>query len=291
MKKMTKIFRAVVAVIGLLVCIAGNAQQSVWATSKAGRLESNGGLAVNLQDQTTRPLDLYFTQVIGAPTSLSDPTALDDTSVVVASAANISIGNYIGIFSGTSLEAHFYFAEVLDVSGTTIFVDSPLDFAFDAADPVISTTREMDVDGLDLTQTFTVTNGTAATEIEIDLTRIVFQIIATDGPELTDFGDIATGLTHGVVLRRNNATTENIFNVKTNGDLLNLMYDLTFYAAAGPGPLGANGLGGRYTFAGQDKHGVAVRLAGGESLELIIQDDLTDLLLFRMIAQGHIVTP
>lgn len=252
-------------------------------------VESNGGLAVNVQDQTTRPFDLYFTKSNGAPTTLNAPTALDDTSIIVTSRANITVGDWVGIFSGPSMEDHFYFAEVLDTLADTVYVDSPLDFAFDSLDPVISSKRELDVDGSTF-QTFTVTNGTVATEIEIDITRIIFQIVTTDGPELTDFGDIATGLRKGIVLRRNNGTVENIFNAKTNGDLLNLMYDITFYAAAGPGPLGSNGLGGRYTFAGQDKHGVAVRLAGGESIDLIIQDDLTSLLTFRMIAAGHIVT-
>lgn len=253
------------------------------------RVESNRGLAVNLQDQTTRPFDLYFSQQIGSATTLNAPTVLNDTTIILTSVVDVSVGDYIGLFSGPSLEDHFYFAEVLSVDGDTVEVDSPLDFAFDSLDPVISTTREMDVDGSPTFQTFTVTNGTAATQIEIDITRIVFQILTTAAPNIDEFGDLTT-LNRGIVLRRNNGTVENIFNAKSNGDLLNLMFDLNFYNAAGPGPQGSNGLGGRFTFAGQDKHGVAIRLAGGESLDLIIQDDLTDLLLFRMIAAGHIVT-
>ncbi len=285
------------AFILLLIPLVGFGQSPfVAGHNKAGvvwevyDVESNGGLAVNIQDQTTRPFDLYFSQQKGVATALSLVTAIDDTSIVVDSRTDITVGDYIGIFSGPSLEDHFYFAEVLDTLVDTVYLDSPLDFAFDVGDPIISSTRDMDTTGVGDKQTFTVTNGTVATEIEIDITRIIFQIITTAAPDLTDFGDITNGLTKGIVLRRNNGTKENIFNVKSNGDFLNIMYDLTFYNASGPGPLGSNGLGGRYTFSGQDKHGVAIRLAGGESLDLIIQDDLTSLLLFRMIAAGHIVT-
>lgn len=251
--------------------------------------EKSGGVPVNIQDQTTRPLDLYFLQQKGIPTTLNAPTAIDDTTIIVTSRDSINAGDFIGIFSGTSLEDHFYFAEVLSASADTVELDSPLDFAFDSLDPVISTSREMNVNGAGDFQTFSVTNGTAATTIEIDLTRILFHMITATGPNIAEFGDL-TALTRGIVLRRNNGVKQNIWNAKSNGDFLTLMYDVSFYYAAGPGPQGSDGVGGRFSFAGQDKHGVTVRLAGGESLDLIIQDDLSGLTSFRMIAEGHIVT-
>jgi hypothetical protein len=44
------------------------------------------------------------------------------------------------------------------------------------------------------------------------------------------------------------------------------------------------------TYAGQNKHGVTLRIGGGEAIECIIQDNLTGLLSFKIIACGHIVT-
>lgn len=47
----------------------------------------------------------------------------------------------------------------------------------------------------------------------------------------------------------------------------------------------------RRSFGGQDKNGVVIRVDGdlGESLELLIQDDLTGLETFRIVVQGHVV--
>ena len=47
-----------------------------------------------------------------------------------------------------------------------------------------------------------------------------------------------------------------------------------------------DGFTGRLTFAGQNKFGAVVRLGAGEDLQVIIQDDLTSLVLFEIIAEG-----
>ena len=48
----------------------------------------------------------------------------------------------------------------------------------------------------------------------------------------------------------------------------------------------------RRTFGGQNKNGIVIRLKGDDNDELqaIIQDDLTDLDHFHVIAQGHVTT-
>ena len=49
------------------------------------------------------------------------------------------------------------------------------------------------------------------------------------------------------------------------------------------------GLSVRMTFAGQDKHGVVVRLDTGEEFQIVVQDDLTGLETFSCMAEGHFV--
>ena len=46
---------------------------------------------------------------------------------------------------------------------------------------------------------------------------------------------------------------------------------------------------GRSTWGGQSKRGVVLRVDGnlGEEVQLVIQDDLTGLTDFLMVAQGH----
>jgi hypothetical protein len=263
-------------------------------TGERARVESNGGVAVNIQDQASPPVDLFFTQALGVPTELSSAVVIDDTSVSVASIANITAGNYLGVFSGTSEEGRFYFGEVLSTSGAgpfTVELDTPLDFAFDAGDPVISTTREMNIDGSSTAQTFSVTNGTTSSVITIDITRIMFSMTLSTAGDDAKFGNIAK-LAKGLVFRRTNGDIRNVFNVKDNGELRALCFDLTYPIRSGGGS--DFGMGARYTFAGQDKHGVVLRLMPGDSLDVIIQDNLvpaggtTGILRFRMVAPGHI---
>jgi len=98
--------------------------------------------------------------------------------------------------------------------------------------------------------------------------------------------DIGGGLTRGLVLRVSNGVNVNYFNVKTNGDLVNIMYDVKFYEAA---KQGVYGLGGRLTYAGSEKHGVTIRLTQGDTMDMIVQDDLTTLLDFKAVATFHLV--
>jgi hypothetical protein len=258
-------------------------------TNKQVNVESNGGLAVNIQDQTSPPFDLYFIQAIGSPTTVSTAVTVGDTDVVVASGADIAVGNYLGIFCPD--EDRFYFGEVLaDNGGTpaTITLDTPIDFAFQVGDNVVSTTRELNVSGsLADPEIFLVQGAGSSSPLEVDITRIMITMIMDSAPDDGLFGNL-DALTNGVVLRRIDGETRNIWNAKSNGDLGSLAYDVTYTTRTVPA--GSYGLRCRYTFAGQDKHGVAVRLASGDSLQLLIQDDLTDLTSFRILAAGHVVT-
>ena len=99
-------------------------------------------------------------------------------------------------------------------------------------------------------------------------------------PDLSKFGDIVGGITRGVQIRRVDGTYQNIVNFKTNGDMNNIMYDLTIQAAKGSQQ---DGLTARFTMSAL---GAVVRIGEGEDLQIIIQDDLTSLGSFTMIAEG-----
>ena len=43
----------------------------------------------------------------------------------------------------------------------------------------------------------------------------------------------------------------------------------------------------RLTFGGQNKHGVVIRLEPMECIEVLIQDDQTDISSASLIAEGH----
>jgi hypothetical protein len=248
-------------------------------------MESNGGVPTNVQDQTSRPIDLYFITPDGTPTTTSATSDKGDRTITLTSTSGFTDGQYLGIFQGTGA---FYFGTQIGAPvGSVITIDSPLDFDVISGANVVPVSRELNVDGSSTPVVFDIRGPATANGTQmIDITRVIITMFTGTAPTFGTFGDISA-LTNGVVLRRNNGVTENIWNVKTNGDFASLAYDFTIYTALG---VGQDGFACRQTFSGQDKHGVAIRLGSGDMLDFIVQDDLTDLDQFRIIAQGHYVT-
>ena len=78
----------------------------------------------------------------------------------------------------------------------------------------------------------------------------------------------------------------NYWTIKTNGRLGEIAYDKYYDDKA---PSGYYGLTVEFSFAGQNQHGVTIRLLPGEALQMLIQDDLTDVNSFNCTVQGHVV--
>jgi hypothetical protein len=262
-------------------------------TGTAARVETNGGLAVNVQDQTSPPIDFFFTQITGPPTTVAvevgplTPTAFI-YDVVVADSTGCSVGDYFGMFNADDpLNNRATFGTILAVdAGTdTITLDTPIDFEFQVGDTAACFSRDMNVDGSTTPQIFSVQVGPNATQ-SIDITRFMISMYTSSAANLGLFGNLPK-LTYGCVLRRVDGDTRNIWNVKDNGELANISFDYDQYSAVGQGQDGVNF---RNTYAGADKHGVAIRLSPGDALQFIIQDNLTGLQRFRVIAEGHYVT-
>ena len=106
---------------------------------------------------------------------------------------------------------------------------------------------------------------------------------------LISFGDILGGITRGIVFRsQENGTYRNIFNVKTNRDLVALAYDWSAFDASHP-TQGINGFSWRLTFASQGKMGVAIRVSQAGQLGMLVQDDITSLVNLKCVVEGHVV--
>jgi len=247
-----------------------------------------GVVDVKVQDQTTEIIDLHLTKLVQAITIVTD-TEVDDTTITISSSAEPTNGNILCLKEGLA----FYQGEILSHSASgdnwDVVVDTPLDYAFTTAGGCSERSDNLAVNGSVTPQIFVVSPKGLRKDVKWDITRIMGVI--TDATAMDDgkFGGISA-LTKGVVFRKVNGTTKNIFNVKTNGDLAAHMYDVQ-YIDSTLGPSGNYSLRFRRTFAGQDKTGVVIRLesSGDDEFQCIIQDDLTDLIDFQLIAQGHIV--
>jgi len=247
---------------------------------------TNNALDVNIQDQHTKAIIVKFNQVQNS-TTLAANTAVNDKDIVVTSAAGITIGSYIILFNVPA--ARFMFAYAINVVGTTITLDTPLDYGYPIGTYVDTTVTNMSVDGSVTTQAFGL-RGTGAppgVDITVDIVRLIFSCITVTAIDLSLFGDLPK-LLNGLVLRRRDGTYDNIFNVKDNGELAGIMFDFAVSQSINPAQ-GQDGFVSRLTFGGQNKIGVTIRLEVGEDLEFLIQDDISGLTKFEVVAEGHIV--
>lgn len=241
-------------------------------------------LNVLLSDQTTRPLDFRMHQVVDDTISLASSPTPGSYDVTLNTGHSVTTGEFIVIVEENDMP-NIFWGEVLSVSGDTITLDTPIPYAFTTNAQIYSYVVNMNVDGSVTTQTFGITNFF---DTSVDITRIIFHITDEDSMDDGKFGGIPE-LTRGVVFRKKISDTEfiNYFNIKTNGDIGELAYDKKYDAKA---PAGVYGLTSRLTFASQGKHGVAIRIKPGESIQCLIQDDLTGLTSFNIMVEGHITT-
>jgi hypothetical protein len=258
--------------------------------------ESNGAIAVNVQDQHSELVDLHLTQLIDTMTITSD-RSVGDTTIPITCDTLPVVGNIACLKEGTA----FYQGEVLSFTGTgpayTLTVDNPLDFDYTTAGGCSLRTENLNVVGSHGSpQIFSISPaGLVDADNPLvgqrwDVVRVLFGI--TDATAMDDgmFGSIEDGLTNGIVIRKKNGTYKNIFNVKTNGDFALHTYD-TSYIPDTQGPGGLFGFRCRRTFGGQSKNGVTVRLNADDDdeFQVLVQDDLTGLNSFKVVVQGHVV--
>ena len=250
---------------------------------------TNGGLDVNIQDQTTEIIDLHLSQLIQEITIVTN-TSIDDTIVTINSASEPTDGNTVCFKEAVAFYQGEILSHVSNGANWDITLDTPLDYAFTTSGGCSERNINLAIDGSSGNIEFIVSPANLTSGTKWDIVRFILQINDTTAMDDGKFGGITGGLDNGIFFRIKNGITKNIFNAKTNGDLAAHMFDLT-YVDDTFGPSGQYGLRGRRTFAGPSKNGVVIRLNADteDVFECVVQDDLTDLTNFQVIVQGHIV--
>jgi hypothetical protein len=244
---------------------------------------TNFNTDVAIQDQHSPLVDIKFEKHLES-TTLSANYNIDDTIITVPDSTGFISGSDICITE----DDRYFQAKVLSVAisapNKMLTLDTPLDYDFTTSAIVKRCTQSLNIDGSGTTQYFHVK---APIGVKWDIVRIIFFIEDNNVMDSAKFGGM-TALTKGIILRQKNGIYNNIFNIKSNGGLAARVYELEYDSKA---PSGVYGLRAMRTFGGQDRNGVVVRLDGDtdEELQLIIQDDLTGLTKFEIVAQGHTV--
>jgi hypothetical protein len=233
---------------------------------------------VYIQDQSSPILDGYIPIPLQSLT-LAQPTVINDRNVLVTNSAGVVTGQYLALQEGVRA----YQAKILQVSGSTLIMDTPLDYSFSVNARIATRLVNLNVDG---STNVVVARLAPVFGVSWDINAISLSMTSTTTMDDGKFGGIPA-LTRGIVIRKTDGEHRTIFNAKTNGDLAertNLVY-------SDKAPSGIYGLNATKEFNGQCGNGVTIRLNGskGEGLECIIQDNLTGLSTFKIVARGHVV--
>ena len=255
--------------------------------------DTTAELDVTLQDQATPSIIAKFNRVLNS-TETVGAVAINDTTVTLDDTTEVAVGSYLVFFNPTSVR--FMTATITSIATIpTVEIDTPFDFAFPAGTFVDVTNTNMAVDGSTTPVIFGLRGVGVPLGVNIvaDITRIIISCTATSAVDLSKFANFAK-LIKGLVLRKRDGVYENILNIKSNREMAGIMYDWTPFASTNP-QQGIDGFVARLTFSGQSKIGVVKRLALGDDLEVIIQDDLLtaqggeSITELEIVAEGHIV--
>lgn len=240
-------------------------------------LESNIEPMLNLPFLTNR---VSFT--------LSAAFDREETTFSATAGHGISVGDIIEIAEGSG----FVQGEVLVVATDDITMDMPATMNFTTAAICQSSSDNIEAANGTLASPVIFSITPLATPLQIgDITRLIFVMEDDSAMDFTTFAS-ALPVTNGFVLRYKLSSGNyiNIFNFKSNGEIIEQSFDYNFETNIGNN---VRGFTARSTWNGQDKRNTAVRIDGSafESLELLCQDNVAALLIskIRIIAQGHAI--
>ena len=276
-----------IVLAGLLIALAIILFPKVTDTSYVTNLpiESNGGLSVNVQDQATRLFQIPVNQILDSVSySLLSSPVINSYVIELNTTVGLSTGDKIAFLEQNGME-QIHFGNIISISGNNITMNSPVPYNYTPiATNVFTFDNQLTVDGSVNQQVFSVCNFF---DEDVDITRIIFA--CTDNAVMHDglFCSSAK-LTRGIEFRKKNTdgTYINYFNVRNNGKWGLLAYDIG-YSDKGKPPDDTYGFRSRLTFGGQSKHGVVIRLLQTECIELVVQDDLTDVSGASLMIEGH----
>lgn len=245
--------------------------------------EQNGGVPTNWQDQHSEAVIAPIHIEVSHGNLLAVPTVVDASTITLTAGHSAVVGNIVCIQETVSI----YWATILNFAGgaNVPTVDSPLDRVFTTAAEVCIGDANLNKVG-SLAVPILAHMGPIV-GVEWDITRLHVSVYDDGTMDSGKFGTIA-GLTNGIVLRQVNGTSKNMGNVKTNGDLTFLASTHDYDTKA---PAGFASLSADMVFGGPEHVGSVIRLDGNgsDTLQVIIQDDLSAVLSVRVMCIGHVV--
>ena len=240
-----------------------------------------GALNVHVKSIHTNAVNQEFHIEEAEESNFASAVTSQDRILNVVDGSIFTVGDKVEIVDGVT-EPNF--PTILAINVNAITIDRPVDRNYTTSDKIKKVTTNMAVDGSVDAIAFRITGEQSLSLTHI--TRVLFEMTHSSGGDLGKFGNLDP-LTRGVVVRVFKGQFnfwKTVSNWKTNADIKRDMYDVQFDSRSSGG--GTYSTSGRATFTNFGMVG-EYDPSQGDFLELLIQDDLTGLLTFRMNAQGH----
>ena len=260
--------------------------------------EGNNSLNISIQDQTTPSVEHYLYEELADVTIVNSLNRRDNVITLESGHGFVGVSGLdkehlniyysddnIGGFVGYRFSQH----TVVGVNGNDISITPPIPYDLNISN-VVSSKR---------VNTNLAVNGTfsnarkfctrAPQELSWDLTGLLGSMVLTTAPDDGLFGNLPV-LTNGIYFGFENENfVEYNISLFDNGSLRNSAF-LVDYATRSGGQ-GDYGMSFWKKGNGLDNLGVVVRLEGlsNDIFCVYVQDDLTDIELFRIRILGHIV--
>lgn len=235
---------------------------------------------VNIQDQTTPPFK-YFLMTEEKTDIVLTETAEEDTNILnVLADHGITSDHWLSIWQDSSVQQ----VKVKSVDANEITIDRKL-----ATDCLVATTKivrgvvDMNVNGSSTPVTFKLKMYNAI--IPVDITQARLNIVCGSEPDDALFGDLAE-LTNGLSSWFVNSRRYSLGVYRTNASFRENGGDLEYTSKGGGGNYSVNII---FRFGGQPHFGVVLRVNPRipDTIETIVQDNLSDLVRFRISMIGH----
>ena len=273
---------------------------NVWINDNNGNnlILEDWAIPITIQDQHTEIIDIKLNRkiddiVLQANYNIDDRVIRVETTWTTPTTAQticLKDIDWQSFYQGGILGATLVTWNIYDIT-----LDSPLDFAYTTEDGCSLSSTNMAVDWSTTPIIFKISPFWLSPEVKWDINRVMFWMawtwvtVSDPQPDDWDFW-IQWALTKWILLRARDWIVKNIFNVKTNWELRQRCgWDLTYVPASKNWLYAVHW---RRTFNWQEKNWVTIRMTAMEwdELEVIIQDDLTDMTTFEVIAQWQVVS-
>ena len=220
-------------------------------------------------------------RTIGAATTLDVPASSGDTVINVAATTGFIVGDLVILYNTTITERGHFHLTAVD-PGVSVTLNRPIDNDLEIGDHMDEVQIGMNqIGSLASPLSFRVTPIGSE---RFQITRILTTMLDSSAMDDGKFGGLAE-LTNGVIIRVcNDGVIRTLTHWRSNADLKDDMYDVTYSDKA---PAGQFGLSSRWTFT-KGEFVVDLDGATGDYFEILIQDDLTDLDDFEVKAQGRL---